>query len=43
MLINFKLFISNKVEKKLINLIEFYKEKLIPTMPIEVQYSYDKV
>ena len=34
-IINFKLFISNKVEKKLIKLIEVYKEKLIPTMPIE--------
>ena len=33
-IINFKLFTSNKVEKKLIKLIEVYKEKVIPTMPI---------
>ena len=33
-LINFKIFTSNKVEKKLINLIESYKEKVIPVMPI---------
>jgi poly(A) polymerase len=32
--ISFKLFISNKVEKKLIKLIEIYKDKVIPTMPI---------
>ena len=32
--INFKIFTSNKVEKKLIKLIEFYKNKIIPTMPI---------
>ena len=34
-IINFKLFTSNKVEKKLIKLIEVYKDKVIPTMPIE--------
>ena len=33
-IINFKLFTSNKVEKKLIKLIEVYKDKAIPTMPI---------
>ena len=33
-IITFKLFISNKVEKKLLNLIKIYKNKLIPTMPI---------
>jgi len=33
-IINFKLFTSNKVEKKLIKLIEVYKDKIIPTMPI---------
>ncbi|MDC1025499.1 CCA tRNA nucleotidyltransferase [Candidatus Pelagibacter sp.] len=33
-IINFKLFTSNKVEKKLIKLIEVYKNKVIPTMPI---------
>jgi poly(A) polymerase len=33
-IINFKLFTSNKVEKKLIKLIEIYKDKVIPTMPI---------
>ena len=31
--ISFKLFISNKVEKKLLKLIEIYKDKIIPTMP----------
>jgi len=33
-IINFKLFTSDKVEKKLIKLIEVYKDKVIPTMPI---------
>ena len=33
-IINFKLFKSDKVEKKLIKLIKFYKDKIIPTMPI---------
>ena len=33
-IINFKLFTSNKVEKKLIRLIDFYKDKITPTMPI---------
>ena len=33
-IINFKLFTSNKVEKKLIKLIEVYKDKVIPTMPM---------
>ena len=33
-IINFKLFTSNKVEKKLVKLIEVYKDKVIPTMPI---------
>ena len=33
-LINFKIFTSNKVEKKLIKLLDTYKEKVIPTLPI---------
>jgi len=33
-IINYKLFKSRKVEKKLIKLIEVYKNKIIPTMPI---------
>ena len=33
-IINYKLFKSTKVEKKLIKLIEVYKNKVIPTMPI---------
>ena len=33
-IINFKIFISNKVEKKLIKLLDTYKEKEIPTLPI---------
>jgi len=33
-IINFKLFISNNAEKKLLKLIEIYKDKIIPTMPI---------
>ena len=32
--INFKIFTSDKVEKKLINFMESYKNKVIPTMPI---------
>ncbi len=33
-IINFKIFNSNKVEKKLIKLLDTYKEKVIPTLPI---------
>ena len=33
-IINFKLFTSTKVEKKLLKLIEIYKNKIIPTFPI---------
>tara|TARA_B100001093_G_scaffold131170_1_gene123770 strand:- start:1795 stop:3069 length:1275 start_codon:yes stop_codon:yes gene_type:complete len=33
-IISFKLFISSKVEKKLLKLIKIYKDKVIPTMPI---------
>ena len=33
-IINFKLFKSNKVEKSLIKLMEVYKDKIKPTMPI---------
>ena len=32
--VNFKIFRSNKVEKKLIKLIEVYKDKIIPITPI---------
>ena len=34
-IINYKLFISSKVEKKLLKLIETYKDKVIPTLPID--------
>ena len=33
-IINYKLFMTNKVEKKLISLIKIYKDKIFPTMPI---------
>jgi len=33
-IINFKLFTSIKVEKKLLKLIEIYKNKILPTFPI---------
>ena len=33
-IINFKLFSSVKVEKKLLKLIEIYKNKVLPTFPI---------
>ncbi|WP_072090794.1 CCA tRNA nucleotidyltransferase [Candidatus Pelagibacter communis] len=33
-IINFKIFNSNKVEQKLIKLLDNYKEKTIPTLPI---------
>ena len=32
--INFKLFTSSKVEKKLIKLMKIYEDKVIPTMPV---------
>ena len=33
-IINFKLFTSKIVEKKLLKLVESYKDKIIPTLPI---------
>ena len=36
-IINFKLFSSVKVEKKLLKLIEIYKNKIIPTFPISAK------
>ena len=33
-IINFKIFTSKKIEKKLIKLLDIYKEKEIPTLPI---------
>ena len=33
-IINFKIFTSNKVEKKLIKLLDTFKDKVIPTLPI---------
>ena len=36
-IINFKLFSSVKVEKKLVNLIEIYKNKILPTFPISAK------
>ena len=41
-IINFKLFTSNKVEKKLIKLIDFYKDKISPTMPINANVLMTK-
>ena len=38
-IINFKLFTSIKVEKKLLKLIETYKDKIIPTLPIGANKS----
>jgi poly(A) polymerase len=36
-IINFKLFSSVKVEKKLLKLIEIYKSKILPTFPISAK------
>ena len=41
-IINFKLFTSTKVEKKLISLIEIYKDKVTPTMPIGANVIMEK-
>ena len=41
-IINFKLFTSNKVEKKLIKLVEVYKDKVIPTLPIGANTLMEK-
>ena len=41
-IINFKLFTSSKVEKKLVKLIEGYKDKEIPTMPIGADILINK-
>ena len=36
-IINYKLFTSSKVEKKLLKLIEIYKNKILPTFPISAR------
>ncbi|MDC3034134.1 CCA tRNA nucleotidyltransferase [Candidatus Pelagibacter sp.] len=33
-IINFKLFISKKLEKKLVKLLDFYNNKTLPTLPV---------
>ena len=33
-IVNFKLFTSKVVDKKLLKLVEIYKDKIIPTLPI---------
>ena len=41
-IINFKLFTSSKVEKKLIKLMKTYQVKVIPAMPVEANLLMDK-
>ncbi len=41
-IINFKIFTSNKVEKKLIKLLDTYKDKEIPTLPIRADLLMSK-
>ena len=41
-IINFKLFTSSKVEKKLIKLMETYQDKVIPTMPVGANLLMNK-
>ena len=41
-IINYKLFISPKVEKKLLKLIETYKDKVIPALPIDANTLMSK-
>ena len=41
-IINFKLFTSSKVEKKLIKLMKTYQDKVIPTMPVGANLLMNK-
>ena len=41
-IINYKLFTSSKVEKKLLKLIEIYKDKVTPTLPIDANILMTK-
>ena len=41
-IINFKLFTSSKVEKKLIKLMESFQDKVIPTMPVGANLLMNK-
>ena len=41
-IINYKLFISSKVEKKLLKLIKTYKDKVIPALPIDANTLMSK-
>ena len=41
-IINFKLFTSSKVEKKLIKLMKTYQDKVIPTIPVEASLLMNK-
>ena len=41
-IINYKLFLSPKVEKKLLKLVESYKDKVIPNLPIDANMLMTK-
>ncbi|MBD1139521.1 CCA tRNA nucleotidyltransferase [Pelagibacterales bacterium SAG-MED46] len=41
-IINFKLFKSNKIEKKLVKLIQVYKNKIFPTIPVSANMLISK-
>ena len=41
-IINYKLFLSSKVEKKLLKLIESYKDKVVPNLPIDANMLMTK-
>jgi len=41
-IINFKLFSSSKIEKKLIKLLDIYKDKVIPILPIGAEILMSK-
>ena len=41
-IINFKLFISKKLEKKLVKLLDFYNNKTFPTLPVKANILMTK-
>ncbi len=41
-IISFKLFISKKLEKKLVKLLDFYDNKTLPTLPVEANILMSK-
>ena len=41
-ILSYKLFITKKIDKNLVNLVEVYKSKVLPTMPVGAKILISK-